>query len=101
MTLFKLFVPKAKKLGFVRPPAKPAKLANLFPLTPPEPLALAELASLAGGIPENEKNPACFICGNPVEQGTVGTGALAGKDLHMDCYSKQYPNGHPLRRDEK
>ena len=36
----------------------------------------------------------CMFCRQPVERGTPGTGALAGADLHVDCYRKKYPNGH-------
>ena len=39
----------------------------------------------------------CIFCRKPVERGILGTGALAGEDLHMDCYWKRYPNGHPCR----
>ena len=34
----------------------------------------------------NELSPTCMFCRKPVQRGTPGTGALAGKDLHMDCY---------------
>jgi hypothetical protein len=30
-----------------------------------------------------------FLCLDPVERGKPGTGALAGEDLHLDCYRKQ------------
>ena len=30
----------------------------------------------------------CFFCGEPVEIGTPGTGALAGEALHMSCYER-------------
>ena len=36
-----------------------------------------------------KNNVVCLICGQPVERGTPGTGALAGDDLHMDCYWKR------------
>ena len=39
----------------------------------------------------------CLFCRRPVERGTPGTGALNGVDLHMDCYRKRYPQGHPLK----
>ena len=35
---------------------------------------------------ENVDAPTCMFCRKPVQRGTPGTGALAGKDLHMDCY---------------
>lgn len=28
----------------------------------------------------------CIFCGEPVERGEPGTGALAGDDLHMNCW---------------
>ena len=36
----------------------------------------------------NELSPTCIFCRQPVERGTPGTGALAGADLHVDCYEK-------------
>ena len=39
----------------------------------------------------NELSPVCIFCGEPVERGTPGTGALAGDDLHMACYWRQHP----------
>lgn len=50
-------------------------------------------------VPERSENieavgqAICIFCRQPVERGTPGTGALAGDDLHMDCYRKQYPHG--------
>lgn len=51
---------------------------------------VATVAVVAGANRENEKpeNVVCFLCGQTVECGTPGTGALAGEDLHMDCYEK-------------
>lgn len=31
----------------------------------------------------------CIFCGEPVERGTPGTGALAGQDLHLECLRKR------------
>lgn len=42
---------------------------------------------------DSEAEIVCIFCRQPVEPDTDGTGALAGEDLHMDCYRKQYPHG--------
>lgn len=41
----------------------------------------------------NEISPVCLFCRQPVERGTPGTGALAGEDLHMDCYERFVKQG--------
>jgi len=41
----------------------------------------------------NQTNSApvlCIFCGNPVDIGTPGTGALAGELLHMGCYRTRH-----------
>ena len=53
------------------------------------------------GSVNKDSEPVCIFCRHPVERGTVGTGALAGDDLHMDCYRKRYPQGHPLKEEER
>ena len=66
------------------------------PYAAPDHQSVAGLATVAGGNRENVIPEAvvCIFCGEPVERGTPDTGALAGDDLHMDCYRKRYPNGH-------
>lgn len=59
-------------------------------------LALTALTA-RGTAGENTSadNPiVCIFCGEPVERGTPGTGALNGDDLHVQCYRRRYPNGH-------
>lgn len=34
-------------------------------------------------------NPICLFCRQPVERGTPGTGALAGDDLHLNCFQEE------------
>ena len=36
----------------------------------------------------NELSPICIFCRQPVERGKPGSGALAGDDLHMDCFEE-------------
>ena len=36
----------------------------------------------------------CIFCGELVERGTPGTGALNGEDLHLDCYRDRLPGEH-------
>jgi hypothetical protein len=93
MAAFKYFDPYAeiqKQEGSV------ATVATVATHSASEPKSVAGLATVAGGNRENV-NPLpaiCIFCRQPVGRGTPGTGALAGNDLHMDCYWKRYPNGH-------
>lgn len=94
MPAFKYFDPYAeiqKQEGSV------ATVATVATRTLPDRQSVAVVATVAGGSARNENSPVtvvCLFCGEPVERGTPGTGALVGKDLHMNCYRKKYPDGH-------
>ena len=42
---------------------------------------------------DNPSPIVCLFCHQPVERGIPGTGALAGQDLHMNCYKRFVKKG--------
>ena len=100
MPAFKYFDPYAE---IQKQEESVATVATVATRRLPDDESVAVVATVAGGTPKNE-NPesvVCIFCGEPVERGTPGTAALAGADLHMDCYRKRYPRGHPLRKESE
>ena len=83
MSLFRKFDPYAKNQSDTDTPAKAANPAKA---------GQDEINEI------NELSPVCLFCRQPVERGQPDTGALAGEALHMDCYRKRYPQGHPLKK---
>lgn len=37
----------------------------------------------------------CFECGEFVDRTGIGWDALNGRTVHLPCYRRRYPNGHP------
>lgn len=87
MPAFKYFDPYAE---IQKPEGSVATVATIATHPLPDDQSVAVVADVAGGNGENEnqKSVVCIFCSEPVERGTPGTGALAGEDLHTDCYRK-------------
>jgi hypothetical protein len=100
MAAFKYFDPYAE---IQKQEESVATVATVATHSASETKSVAGLATVAGGNPENENQEpiVCIFCSEPVERGTVETGALAGDDLHIDCYRKRYLNGHPLKEEDR
>ena len=87
MPAFKYFDPYAE---IQNQEGSVATVATSATRTASDDQSVARLATVAGGNRENENSESvvCIFCGETVERGTPGSGALGGADLHTACFEK-------------